>query len=44
MENFKEYLKNCLEIPEILLKILNRVGYDNFIALKGINAETVVDI
>lgn len=44
MEKFKKYLQNCLEIPVILIQILNRVGYDNFIALKGINVERIVEI
>lgn len=41
---FFDYLQKCVEIPKILIQILNLVGYDNPIAIKGLNTETVLEI
>lgn len=44
MKKFSEYLQNCVEIPPVLIQILNHVGYNSFIALKGVNQNNIVEI
>lgn len=41
---FFEYLQECVEMPDVLTKILNLSGYDNLIAVKGLNKEALNEI
>lgn len=40
-EMFFEYIQECFELPDILIKILDLSGYNNLIAIKGLNEDAV---
>lgn len=41
---FIDYLQKCVEFPKILCQIMNLVGYDHPIAVKGLNANSILEI
>lgn len=44
MDTFKEYLQNRVEVPQILIQLLYLAGYDNPIAVKGINPKNIFEM